>query len=577
MDVFNGLPGLRSRLLELKTILRRIVIASQTTLGRASIAPVHDGDLRSLAGHNELIASLVSPGARVLCLGYDDSSLAREIAPGCVIERCSLSPGPSRRFVELLPRPNGRYDYVVVGNSVEAVSNPQDLLAELANVGDELIVSYPVADLISSRFERRSRRWISDLTRSALESLLSDVGMTFEHFATVDSHDIYRLSRRPLARLASRATVSPRERITVCGSFGYRNAGDEGAWLAVQDLLADLNADIRTDILTRFPRPDMIEVIGVGPSDRTRRSALAGNPLVFVGGGIIDASPQCVFLATEPFIREVALPSMSLVSVSCEAGAEYPKAIRDRIANQLGRMRTVTVRDEVSAQTLHELAPTLEIQITGDIVLWIKPERVGLPSAVTTLERYVAVNLAPRWLDDNTFYDWIVPELESLGNGLDVPLVFVPCSTRFDDDRVVHDRIVRAIRERDPKMRMVQVVEDLQPKQTAGILAGAVATVGMRLHACVMSYATGVPCVGLAYHSKLHGFARTVGAQEHFLPRRLPIGKHEISAGFSFADSGLASCNLLAATNAAIAGTTFDRRDDLKRKSAAALVAAIRR
>jgi polysaccharide pyruvyl transferase WcaK-like protein len=240
----------------------------------------------------------------------------------------------------------------------------------------------------------------------------------------------------------------------------------------------------------------------------------------------------------------------------------------------LERARLITVRDELSAETLRRLAPAANPEVVGDIVLWLRPSSVGLPVEVTALPRYVAINAA-RWRDQPDWQAWISDELVKVSRELDAPLVFVPCSTHFDDDRPGHAELAAAIRSRDPSVPIVEVTQHLDPRQTAGLFAGASLTIGMRLHSCVMSYANRVPTVGLAYHSKLHGFFRTVGAEEFLIPRNLPSGPHSVSSGFAFAESGIAQGDLLGAARAAIARFPFDRLEPLKSRSADAFRRAV--
>ncbi|HEY0869144.1 MAG TPA: polysaccharide pyruvyl transferase family protein, partial [Acidothermaceae bacterium] len=433
----------------------------------------------------------------------------------------------------------------------------------------EVILSYATTDGVPSTMQRRAAGWINDLSRKQLESLLTTTVPHFQHVGAWETQEIYRLSSQLLVPLPDDARLGPRRRVTLCGSFGFGNAGDEGAWMATEDLAHALGFEVAFDLVTRFPKPFMKRVIGTGPEEHARRQRLRDQKVVFVGGGVIDASQFCVLLANEPFLRETSARSFGLLGVNVETGKRYDPVVTAGLRALLSEANQVTVRDQLSAETLRAIAPEVKSQVVGDVVLWLTPTKLGLPAEVAALPRYVAVN-APRWKDDRAWRAWITDELIKVSRALDAPLVFVPCSTHFDDDRPAHSELASDIRRRDPGVTVVEVKQHLDPRQTAGLFAGAVLTVGMRLHACVMSYGNRVPCVGLAYHSKLHGFFRTVGAEAFLLPGGLPTAPHEVSSGFSFADSGLGGSDLASAAREAIARFPFDRLAALKDASAEA-------
>jgi len=53
--------------------------------------------------------------------------------------------------------------------------------------------------------------------------------------------------------------------LTLCGSFGFGNAGDEAVPLAFRDLLDDAGLhDVGIDSLTRFDEPALPNIVGLG-------------------------------------------------------------------------------------------------------------------------------------------------------------------------------------------------------------------------------------------------------------------------------------------------------------------------
>src|SRR5262245_33062253 len=77
-------------------------------------------------------------------------------------------------------------------------------------------------------------------------------------------------------------------RLTVCGSFGFGNAGDEAVPIALADIGAYLGFSMNVNVVGRFDEPALSQVIGLGPRDASRRETLRGYPLLLSGGGIIE-------------------------------------------------------------------------------------------------------------------------------------------------------------------------------------------------------------------------------------------------------------------------------------------------
>lgn len=530
---------------------------------------------------NDIIGSLVRDGASVLDIGCGAQTLRSRIPSTCSYQPCDIvehEPGVWVWNFNKGPFPHldRHFDYVVSSGVMEYARDPKVYLQSLAGLGEEVLLSYATLEGVPSAFDRRASGWFNDLEREELEGLFRSLGLNWEHIALWQTQDIYRLSAKALAPLPAKARRTPLPRATVCGSFGFANAGDEGAWMAVEDIVADAGLEFRVDKLTRFTKPHMDNVIGIGPADRMRRIRLVGNPIVYVGGGVVDPSVNCVLLSTESLLGSLRPPDYSLIGINVEASTEYPPAVAERLRRLLEKARIVTVRDELSAQVVRKLAPAIHAEVSGDVVLCLRATRKGLPEAVTRLGRHVAISLAPRWADDQAFYDWVVPELARLARELRCALVFVPCATHFDDDRPVHAKVAAGVRALSGA-EVVEVVDHLDARQTMGIFSGAMATVGMRLHACVMSYASRVPTVGLAYHSKLHGFARTIGASAFFLPKEIPAHGHAINDGYTFAESGLLGTCIVDAVQAAMSGYSFDKLEAFRQSTRAALSKALTR
>jgi polysaccharide pyruvyl transferase WcaK-like protein len=360
------------------------------------------------------------------------------------------------------------------------------------------------------------------------------------------------------------APSSALQRITLCGSFGYANAGDEAVPLALRDLADDAGWSLEFDIVSRFDDPALPEVIGLGEKDRARRDALCGQPMLFVGGGVIEPRDMSVFNRCLPLVEEMAAPSAGLFACAVEPGTTFPWMMRRRLRRALARLDLVTVRDVLSQQALRAIAPRLDVEVTGDVVLWMRPADM-IPEPLRAFDRYIAVSLASKWLDESTFHDWLAGHLERLASELNAAIVFVPCASRFDKDAVQHQRVAKIIAARNANVRIAQINEQLGPREVAAVLDRAVLTIGMRLHAAVMAYANRTPFVALAYHPKLHGFVRTVKQEMMLLPGSPPSQQSRNTHGYAWNDLALTDCDLFKVALSAIDNADFSRIEPLKR------------
>ena len=300
--------------------------------------------------------------------------------------------------------------------------------------------------------------------------------------------------------------MGPR-RVTLCGSFGLGNSGDEAAHLSVADLARAQGWPLSFDIVGRYPTTTETDVIALGPDDAPRRARLRGQPLLFVGGGIVEPKYSASVLRARPLIQEIQPAYRCLFAASADplGHARYGWRIRLPLMAALQGCRRLFARDVYSGQTIRALAPLRRVEVVGDIVLWLEPDPAP-PLEVAALGRYITVSLSPVWSGDTPWYDWLARQLAAVAKRLDVAVVFLPfAANNNDDDRVEHRQVADRIRAIDPSCRLFEI--DAQPplRQLAAIQEHAQLAIGMRLHACITAYARRTPCIGLTYHAKLLG------------------------------------------------------------------------
>lgn len=365
-------------------------------------------------------------------------------------------------------------------------------------------------------------------------------------------------------------------RLTVAGSFGYGNAGDEGAPLAICDLARSLGYKATVDVLSRFNEPAESKVIGLGPRDTSRRRAIADQPLLFVGGGIVEPISRCTLWRIARWRHQAGVPYSALFGASVETGRRYGWSVRRRMQGELRLIRRLYTRDLPSQRTLAAIGTNRPVEAIGDVLLYLEPAS-EMPAPLHDLQgsRYIAVNLAPRWKDDGQWYPWITEGLAAVARRLDAGLAFIPCTQQFDRDQDEHEAVAQLLRRNGFDRPIVCLGDGYSPREIAAAFGDATLTIGMRLHACVMSYARRVPWLALAYHPKLSGFAETVEQSQHVLPPTLPASQSTQLYGYTFSALNLADCNLERAAMEAVESSSFHKLEPLRLRLAHALSVVI--
>jgi hypothetical protein len=214
-----------------------------------------------------------------------------------------------------------------------------------------------------------------------------------------------------------------RDRVTLCGSFGLGNAGDDAAYLAVEDLARALGLQVEFDVATRFPVADDPSVLSLGPADAERRASLRGQPLLYLGGGIIEPRESATLFRTRRLVRELRPDDCNLFAASADSHrfVQYDWSARLALLGVLRHCRRLFARDVLSAETIRMLAPFRRVEVVGDIVLWMNPDG-DPPPQIAALGRYITVSLAGVWRGEITWYEWLSRQLAEIARSLDASI-----------------------------------------------------------------------------------------------------------------------------------------------------------
>lgn len=364
---------------------------------------------------------------------------------------------------------------------------------------------------------------------------------------------------------------SEKREITVCGSFGYGNAGDEAIPMSYISLFKAAGVDIKLNILSRYSKTDMKPVIGT--SDAQRILGIKNKPIVVSGGGIIEQKERATVLRCRDFLSREFSPNIGFIGVSVESGVDYGWKIKNKILKVLRQstLPSIYTRDLLSEVTLRKHYPNLDVTTVGDLVLWLEAAK-NKPRNVPHEEiKYIAVSLSSCWSNEPEWYQWIVNELLELMNELGVCLVFIPMSSKYDDDRVEHNKVANLIKKSSKcTFDVICLDDDYSAAVIAAVYRDAVLVISMRLHGCVIAYGQKTPFIGISYHPKLVGFSYTVGLRKCVLPTQAPNKQTSGSYGYRFKDLELRVGLMNNAAIAAISEQDFTALEYYKRKSLSA-------
>ena len=348
-------------------------------------------------------------------------------------------------------------------------------------------------------------------------------------------------------------------KLVVFGSFGFGNVGDEAVPYAIEDLLLSIGIERKVTIVSRFNNPNLENIIGLSDSYSPLLEALADTPVIICGGGIIEPREMCCALRFEKYLK-MARPSHSAIFAgSFEFGVDYGWTIKRKLRRILSKIDNIYTRDYLSEIYFREHFPELDASAIGDVVLGMKASELRSSAVEFERQEYISVSLSAAWKDSPDWYDWISTELQTLSNDLDKPLLFVPMSChKSDDDRIEHQVVIDKIIQLGVKNLPAAIIETLLPRDMAAVFRDSLLIISMRLHGCVMSYGQMTPFVGLSYHPKLSGFAKTVGWQHFVLPYKdIPLKQDKGKYGYVFSSLHLDSGDLCRVANKALEFGSF--------------------
>jgi polysaccharide pyruvyl transferase CsaB len=230
--------------------------------------------------------------------------------------------------------------------------------------------------------------------------------------------------------------------------------------------------------------------------------------LILGGGGILfDGEAQ-------NFLREVMLAHEHRVPVmvyAVSAGPLRDPAAQKAVREALARAEVVTVREPGARRILEEIGVHVDIAVTADPALLLKPEpvpadalkREGLDGKRPVIGMSVREpGAAAPEIGESAYHQLLANVADFMVDRYDADIVFVPMEPKMLDTQQCH--AVAAQMLRAPRAAVLK--GDYTSGQLLTLMERFAFVVGMRLHFLIFASLQNVPFVALPYAPKVHGF-----------------------------------------------------------------------
>ncbi len=290
--------------------------------------------------------------------------------------------------------------------------------------------------------------------------------------------------------------MSEREpmRVLVSGYYGFANTGDEAICLAITQELKRLGHD--ATVLSSDPALTAAH-FGVRAVRRMNPLDLLGaiwtaDVLLSGGGGLLQDKTSSRTLTYYLTIIRFAKLLGKRVAVFNQSIGPLSEKGEAQVSSVLKGITSI-VRDTQSRALLERLGvPT---KLGGDPALLLKA-----PNGVTRDENLIVIAPREGQTEATRRLVEVAHHLSNHGKRV-LALGFQP---GWDDAELEAFKPVNG----------ATLESTADPNRALEIIAGAGATIGVRLHAVILAAATGTPFYGVSYDPKVQGFCRDAGALE---------------------------------------------------------------
>jgi polysaccharide pyruvyl transferase CsaB len=293
----------------------------------------------------------------------------------------------------------------------------------------------------------------------------------------------------------------------ISGYYGFNNNGDDTVLKSVIDGLKDARPGLNITVLSMRPKETRV-LYGVDSVNRynffsVHRALKRAKMLITGGGSLIQdvTSTQSLiyYLLLINYAYKCGVRNMLYAN---GIGPVRRPANITRVRNALNRVQLITLRDELSEQTLKYFGVTNpEIHVTADAAFSlnnvdegvVKPLLAGLG---LEKKRFFGISVRKWKYNMPGFEEEIAKFADYITQTYGYTALFIPM--RPVEDSEISRRIMGLM-----KHPGVFLGERCTSEQLRGVVAKSEFILGMRLHTLIYAAKSGTPVIGLVYDSKI--------------------------------------------------------------------------
>lgn len=309
-----------------------------------------------------------------------------------------------------------------------------------------------------------------------------------------------------------------RNMVTICGSYGRGNAGDDAILKALGKELSGISPDIRLCVMSRNPKQTrhnyrVGSIYTFNPFKMI--SAMRKSHLYINGGGsLIQDSTSSRSLWFYLFtLRMARLCGCKIMMYGCGIGPVSGKFNRTLSAKIIDKCANViTLREPDSLEELSRMGVKKpKMQLSADPTLNLEPANEEVIQSAFFSEgldisgKYVCIAMR-KWKN----FDKKLPEMARVADYIAKKHGLVPVLVPMERERDLP--IAEAIASKMEENALI-LRGEYDVYTMIGILSKMKLIVAMRLHALVFGAGQGVPVVGISYDEKVSNFMHYIGGE----------------------------------------------------------------
>lgn len=281
-------------------------------------------------------------------------------------------------------------------------------------------------------------------------------------------------------------------RVLLSGYFGFGNTGDEIIFEVLKEKFSIMGYDVLSLVRKKknrneYNRYNLIDVLN---------AVRASDIVISGGGGLIQDSTSSksflyyVFILTlgKAFRKKTVIFAQGIGPVN----KTFNKWLLGKVAS---RVDLITVRDNLSKDTLLKCKVRKEIHITADLALLFNKVK----EEILDNERYIVFSVVG--VKNEVIEERLVQIIFSINKFTSLPVYILPLFP--DKDKLLSERL--------SKQTNTKLLEDLSKEEIAYVVSKAEFMVGSRYHSILLSAAFGVPFMALVYDPKVKSLSDEIG------------------------------------------------------------------